>query len=104
MATIERELGAKPEEIYSQLTTDPIAAASLGQVRVQHLPLPVPSSYPTLALTPTPTLIYVPSSIPNPNLSPNPNPWQVYKGVVRTTGEEVAVKVQRPYVLETVTP
>jgi aarF domain-containing kinase len=33
MATIEKELGAKPEEIYSELTTDPIAAASLGQVR-----------------------------------------------------------------------
>jgi aarF domain-containing kinase len=28
---------------------------------------------------------------------------QVYKGVLRTTGETVAVKVQRPYVLETVT-
>jgi hypothetical protein len=58
MATIEKELGAPPSEIYSELTTDPIAAASLGQV---------------------------------------------YKGVVRTTGELVAVKVQRPYVLETVT-
>jgi aarF domain-containing kinase len=28
---------------------------------------------------------------------------QVYKGVLRSTGETVAVKVQRPYVLETVT-
>jgi aarF domain-containing kinase len=55
MATIEKELGAPPSEIYSELTTDPIAAASLGQV---------------------------------------------YKGVVRTTGELVAVKVQRPYVLD----
>jgi predicted unusual protein kinase regulating ubiquinone biosynthesis (AarF/ABC1/UbiB family) len=27
---------------------------------------------------------------------------QVYKGKLRTTGEDVAVKVQRPFVLETV--
>lgn len=57
-ATIEAELGARPEEIYDNLTPDPIAAASLGQV---------------------------------------------YKGNLKETGEEVAVKVQRPYVLETVT-
>lgn len=57
MKCIEEELGLPPSEIYDQLTPDPIAAASLGQV---------------------------------------------YKGILRATGDEVAVKVQRPYVLETV--
>lgn len=47
---IEEELGDRPEAIYSELTADPIAAASLGQV---------------------------------------------YRGKLKT-GEEVAVKVQRP--------
>lgn len=57
MATIEAELGAPPSELFAELSEDPIAAASLGQV---------------------------------------------YKGKL-STGEDVAVKVQRPYVLETVT-
>lgn len=58
MSLIEEELGMPPSEIFSELTEEPIAAASLGQV---------------------------------------------YKGKLKTTGEAVAVKVQRPYVLETVT-
>ncbi|CAK9230427.1 unnamed protein product [Sphagnum jensenii] len=57
MALIEEELGPW-QEIYSELSPSPIAAASLGQV---------------------------------------------YKGRLHETGELVAVKVQRPYVLETVT-
>lgn len=57
MATIEAELGRPWNEIYAQLSPEPVAAASLGQV---------------------------------------------YRGRLHT-GEEVAVKVQRPYVLETVT-
>lgn len=57
MATIEAELGKPWYEVYAELSPDPIAAASLGQV---------------------------------------------YRGRLKT-GEEVAVKVQRPYVLETVT-
>ena len=55
---IEEELGAKPAEIYSELSPDPIAAASLGQV---------------------------------------------YKGRLKTTGEKVAVKVQRPDLRESIT-
>ncbi|KAJ4955204.1 hypothetical protein NE237_011987 [Protea cynaroides] len=58
MALIEGELGQPWHKIYSELTSSPIAAASLGQV---------------------------------------------YKGRLRETGELVAVKVQRPYVIETVT-
>jgi aarF domain-containing kinase len=57
MQTITEELGANPDELFSELTPKPVAAASLGQV---------------------------------------------YKGRLRATGEEVAVKVQRPFVLETV--
>ncbi|MGB6295316.1 MAG: AarF/ABC1/UbiB kinase family protein [Rivularia sp. (in: cyanobacteria)] len=55
---IEEEIGARPEEIYTDLTPDPIAAASLGQV---------------------------------------------YRGRLRSTGEEVAVKVQRPDLRERIT-
>uniref|UniRef100_A0A7S3R8B9 Protein kinase domain-containing protein n=1 Tax=Dunaliella tertiolecta TaxID=3047 RepID=A0A7S3R8B9_DUNTE len=58
MAVLKEELGKSWEEIYDELTPEPIAAASLGQV---------------------------------------------YKGRLRGTGEAVAVKVQRPGVLETVT-
>jgi len=56
-ATIEKELGRPVEEIFSEITPEPVAAASLGQV---------------------------------------------YKATLRATGEKVAVKVQRPAVLETV--
>ncbi|NEU73900.1 AarF/ABC1/UbiB kinase family protein [Hassallia byssoidea VB512170] len=55
---IEEELGALPEDIYSELSPQPIAAASLGQV---------------------------------------------YKGKLKSTGEEVAVKVQRPDLREGIT-
>ncbi|CAJ1936381.1 unnamed protein product [Cylindrotheca closterium] len=56
-ATIEKELGKPVMELFSEITPEPVAAASLGQV---------------------------------------------YKAVLRETGETVAVKVQRPAVLETV--
>ncbi|KAE8772418.1 hypothetical protein D1007_55630 [Hordeum vulgare] len=58
MALLEEELGRPWQDIYSELSPSPIAAASLGQV---------------------------------------------YKGRLKETGELVAVKVQRPFVLETVT-
>merc|ERR1719148_540102 len=57
MATVERELGNTVDALFSEITPEPVAAASLGQV---------------------------------------------YKAKLRATGEEVAVKVQRPGVLETV--
>lgn len=58
MALIEEELGTPWKNIYSELSSSPIAAASLGQV---------------------------------------------YKGSLKENGDLVAVKVQRPFVLETVT-
>ncbi|KAK9838371.1 hypothetical protein WJX81_007765 [Elliptochloris bilobata] len=57
MRLVDEELGRPWQEVYSELTAEPIAAASLGQV---------------------------------------------YKGRLKN-GDVVAVKVQRPYVLETVT-
>ena len=53
-AIIERELGIKIDETFSELSLEPVASASIGQV---------------------------------------------YKGTLRSTGEQVAVKVQRPQVL-----
>ena len=32
MATIESELGRSPDEMFSEITAEPVAAASLGQV------------------------------------------------------------------------
>ncbi|XP_010241145.1 PREDICTED: uncharacterized protein LOC104585840 [Nelumbo nucifera] len=58
MSLIKEELGQPWHEIYSELSSSPIAAASLGQV---------------------------------------------YKGRLKENGDLVAVKVQRPFVLETVT-
>ena len=55
--TIERELGKPIEELFSEISAEPLAAASLGQV---------------------------------------------YKATLKATGQTVAVKVQRPGVLETV--
>ncbi|MBW4505351.1 MAG: AarF/ABC1/UbiB kinase family protein [Scytonematopsis contorta HA4267-MV1] len=55
---IEEELGQSYQEVYSELSPQPIAAASLGQV---------------------------------------------YKGKLKATGEEVAVKVQRPDLRESIT-
>lgn len=57
MDILERELGYAPEEIYSQISPEPVAAASLGQV---------------------------------------------YRGRLYN-GHEVAIKVQRPYLLPTIT-
>jgi len=56
-ATIEEELGRSIDDLFTEITPEPVAAASLGQV---------------------------------------------YKATLRDTGEIVAVKVQRPAVLETV--
>ena len=55
--TIEKELGKRVDELFSEITPEPMAAASLGQV---------------------------------------------YKATLRATGDVVAVKTQRPGVLETV--
>lgn len=45
MATIESELGGKPEDFFVDLTPDPIAAASLGQVRHPSLEVLIPKQW-----------------------------------------------------------
>lgn len=55
MAAIHEELGRPANEVFAQISDDPVAAASLGQV---------------------------------------------YKAVLKTSGEAVAVKVQRPGVVD----
>ena len=57
MALVEEEYGCPVEDIFSELTPEPVAAASLGQV---------------------------------------------YKGRLKSNGDQIALKVQRPMVLETV--
>jgi len=57
MLTIEEDLGKRVDEVFSQISPEPVAAASLGQV---------------------------------------------YRATLRDSGDVVAVKVQRPFVLETV--
>lgn len=57
MALVEEELGRKLGDVFSQLSEEPVNAASLGQV---------------------------------------------YRGILRETGEEVAVKVQRPGIADSI--
>ncbi|PKA48438.1 putative aarF domain-containing protein kinase [Apostasia shenzhenica] len=73
MALIEEELGRPWHETYSELTSSPIAAGISSSI-VFLMSL---ASYSSLG--------------------------QVYKGRLKETGDLVAVKVQRPFVLETVT-
>lgn len=79
--TIEKELGCKLEEVFDFISDEPVAAASLAQVRTLR----------KLAfLCLKRALISIDNSL------------QVYRARLRSTGEYVAVKVQRPSVLETV--
>ena len=79
---IESELGGPLGAFFSEISEEPMAAASLAQVRLTSL---------------FQSFLYI-----------NGNPlfldiWcQVYKARLATTGEYVAVKIQRPAVLEVV--
>ncbi|KAG6731299.1 hypothetical protein I3842_01G123100 [Carya illinoinensis] len=114
MALIEEELGQPWNNIYSELSSSPIAAGrnlllpkhSLGNLvtlksppihhgRSHQLCTPHSSSHNSLR-SETTTLVY--SSI-----AMAASLGQVYKGRLKENGDLVAVKVQRPFVLETVT-
>lgn len=93
-AMIEADLGASIDNLFSEFSAEPIAAASLAQVRrvsatqtdacdaekrrVCGLGPTHPPHFPLLLRT------------------------QVYRARVRSTGQEVAVKVQRPGALSTI--
>ena len=95
-AIIEADLGAPVDEIFSEFTAEPIAAASLAQVRVRMERgawggRGERASGEREAPGPLPMLTLSSSFLP-----------QVYRARVRATGQEVAVKVQRPAALSTI--
>jgi len=93
-AMIEADLGAPVDEIFSEFTVEPIAAASLAQVGMGKGVLDGvakgrdrrPDTFSPGPLSPL--------SVHQSN--------QVYRARVRATGQEVAVKVQRPAALSTI--
>jgi hypothetical protein len=153
---IEEELGRPLQSVYTEISEEPVAAASLGQVRrpegrkpgvfslaetpppgpascagsegVVHRPLeqvfgraprkrvaPAPAPFTPApvrsarASKPIPShrtsaCFILPHPIPSHPISPYPTSLypQVYRAVLRETGERVAVKVQRPGIGESI--
>eukprot|EP00959_Pyramimonas_sp_CCMP1952_P223246 4667126-Pyramimonas_sp.AAC.1 len=71
MNTILKELGRPPEEIYDNLSPDPIAAASLGQV---NSPPSSSNSPPSSSNSPPRRVIYPPVGESTPHVSMYPGP------------------------------
>ena len=96
MLLLEAELGGPWTDFYSELTPKPIAAASLGQVCTRMLAA-------TNAISGA-GAIYM-QTVLRTAVTVHPSPLhaalQVYKGKLKD-GTPVAVKVQRPHVVETV--
>jgi aarF domain-containing kinase len=88
-ATIERELGRPVDEIFAEITPEPVAAASVSTFTTQS-PL---FGYVTIRYHSY--RFFLCATIQN-------KLGQVYKAKLRDTGDIVAVKTQRPGVLETV--
>lgn len=115
MQLVDEELGRPWQEVYSELRWVGWGVGGQWgiQGRVGALPgglcvVPGAPSADPWAWVPTSPLPPPRAAAAGPCLrSPEPiaaaSLGQVYKGVLRTTGETVAVKVQRPGVLETVT-
>jgi predicted unusual protein kinase regulating ubiquinone biosynthesis (AarF/ABC1/UbiB family) len=93
-AMIEADLGAPIEELFSEFTAQPIAAASLAQVWRT-------SAGQTDACDAGKRTVCGPWCSPPPPFPPLPR-TQVYRARLRSTGQEVAVKVQRPAALSTI--
>lgn len=93
-AMIEADLGASIDELFSEFSAQPIAAASLAQVSTA-------SATQTDACDACKQGVCGPASLTLPPFHPFLR-TQVYRARVRATGEEVAVKVQRPGALSTI--
>lgn len=93
-AMIEADLGASIDDLFSEFSAEPIAAASLAQVRrvgATQTDACDAEKRRVCGLGPT-----------HPPLFPHLLRTQVYRARVRSTGQEVAVKVQRPGALSTI--
>lgn len=93
-AMIEADLGASIDDLFSEFSAEPIAAASLAQVRrvgATQTDACDAEKRRVCGLGPS-----------HPPLFPHLLRTQVYRARVRSTGQEVAVKVQRPGALSTI--
>lgn len=91
---IEDELGLPIDELFSEISPEPVAAASLGQVREKHVLDGGLKLILMLVSYSHSIILYMRSS---------PKMWtlllstfQVYQARLRRSGKVVAVKVQRP--------
>jgi len=98
-ALIEEELGAPASQVFSRISASPVAAASLGQVYRATLAVD-PSK--TLRISPAPP--FGPDFVTNgaPSSSSSPKARSLLSSLPADTPVEVAVKVQRPGVRETI--
>lgn len=111
-ALVEQDLGAPIDTVFSAFSAEPIAAASLAQVRSASPALvqrPRRSCYTTAPRALPPGGVRHVSACPRGEAPAClagvslPTVWlQVYRATVRETGAEVAVKVQRPGALSTI--
>lgn len=104
---IVTSLGPAYIKLGQALSIRPDLLSPSAMVELQKLCDKVPSFDTNIAMALLEEELGVPPSEIFSELSPAPiaaaSLGQVYKGKLRSTGETVAVKVQRPYVLETVT-
>ena len=96
-AAVEAELGAPIDELFSEFSEKPIAAASLAQASLLRACLDA-----GVTRLPLPLLCRVHNQLLMHAATAPPPPLQVYRARVRATGQEVAVKVQRPAALATI--